>query len=149
MHIPKKGLRALGIAESFSGREHSTLAGIVMRKDLIIDGFAFSRGTVGGMDATDAVPELVNTLNRRDINVIFLSGCVIAFFNIIDPAHVLDRTGLPVVCVTYEESTGLEGEHLPPFSGRYRTAGCVPPAGHSHSSYPAGRADCVSSQLGP
>ena len=53
MYLPKKGLRALGIAESFSGRGHSILAGIVMRKDLKIDGFAFSRVTMGGMDATD------------------------------------------------------------------------------------------------
>ncbi|MFA6362097.1 DUF99 family protein [Methanoregula sp.] len=112
MHIPKKGLRALGIAESYSGREHSTLAGIVMRKDLIIDGFAFSRVTVGGVDATDAVLEIVTALNRRDINVILLSGCVIAFFNIIDPGQVHDMTGLPVICVTYEESTGLEGDIL-------------------------------------
>ena len=117
MHLPKKGLRALGIAESFSGREHSTLAGIVMRKDLIIDGFAFSRVTVGGMDATDAVLEIVTTLNRRDINVILLSGCVIAFFNIIDPGQVHDRTGLPVICVTYEASSGLEEEILHHFPG--------------------------------
>jgi hypothetical protein len=39
MHIPKKGLRALGIAESYSGRSVSRLAGVVMRKDLRIDGF--------------------------------------------------------------------------------------------------------------
>ncbi len=117
MHIPKKGLRALGIAESYSGREYSTLAGIVMRKDLIIDGCAFSRVTVGGMDATDAVLEIVNALNRRDINVILLSGCVIAFFNIIDPMQVHDRTGLPVICVTYEESAGLEGDILHHFPG--------------------------------
>jgi endonuclease V-like protein UPF0215 family len=117
MHLPKKGLRALGIAESFSGREHSTLAGIVMRKDLKIDGFAFSRVTVGGMDATDAVLEIVNALNRRDINVILLSGCVIAFFNIIDPGQVHDLTGLPVICVTYEESAGLEGDILHHYPG--------------------------------
>jgi endonuclease V-like protein UPF0215 family len=117
MHIPKKGLRALGIAESSSGREHSTLAGIVMRKDLIIDGCVFSRVTVGGMDATDAVLEIVTALKRRDINVILLSGCVIAFFNIIDPGQVHDCTGLPVICVTYEESAGLEGDILHHFPG--------------------------------
>ncbi|MGA2699202.1 MAG: DUF99 family protein [Methanoregula sp.] len=117
MHPSKKGLRALGIAESFSGREHSTLAGIVMRKDLKIDGFAFSRVTVGGMDATDAVLEIVNALNRRDINLILLSGCVIAFFNIIDPGQVHDLTGLPVICVTYEESAGLEGNILHHYPG--------------------------------
>jgi endonuclease V-like protein UPF0215 family len=117
MHLPKKGLRALGIAESFSGRVYSTLAGIVMRKDLKIDGFAFSRVKIGGMDATDGVLAIVDTLKRRDINVILLSGCVIAFFNIIDPAEVYDRTGLPVICVTYEASFGLEGDILHHFPG--------------------------------
>jgi len=116
MHIPKKGLRVLGIAESYSGRTHSTLAGLVMRRDLIIDGSVFSRVTVGGTDATKAVLAMVRSLERRDIGAIFLSGCVIAFFNIIDPEKVCTGTGLPVVCVTYEESAGLEEEirhHFP------------------------------------
>jgi hypothetical protein len=117
MHIPKKGLRALGIAESYAGREYSTLAGIVMRKDLIIDGCAVSRVTVGGMDATDGILAIVHALDRRDINIILLSGCVIAFFNIIDPGRVHDRTGLPVICVTYEESAGLEGDICHHFPG--------------------------------
>jgi endonuclease V-like protein UPF0215 family len=116
MHIPKKGLRSLGIAESYSGREKSTLAGIVMRKDLIIDGVAFSRVTVGGMDATSGVLKIIEALDRRDINVIFLSGCVIAFFNIIDPQKVTEYSGLPVICITYEDSAGLEEDirhHFP------------------------------------
>ncbi|NMA11510.1 MAG: DUF99 family protein, partial [Methanomicrobiales archaeon] len=50
MHMAKSGLRALGIAESYAGREQSTLAGVVMRKDLRIDGVAFARVTVGGSD---------------------------------------------------------------------------------------------------
>lgn len=85
MHLPKKGLRALGIAESYSGRTSSTLAGVVMRKDLRIDGFCCGKVTVGGMDATSAVISMVQSLERRDLNVILLSGCVIAWFNVIDP----------------------------------------------------------------
>ena len=88
-----------------------------MRKDLIIDGCAVSRVTVGGMDATDGVLAIVHALDRRDINMILLSGCVIAFFNIIDPGRVHDRTGLPVICVTYEESAGLEGDICHHFPG--------------------------------
>jgi hypothetical protein len=108
MHIPKKGLRALGIAESFTGRDYSTLCGVVMRKDLRIDGFAFSRVTVGGMDATDSVIALMQALHRRDINVVLLSGCIISFFNILDPEKIHELCKKPVICVTYEESTGLE-----------------------------------------
>jgi Uncharacterized conserved protein len=116
MHFPKKGLRVLGIAESYSGRSQSTLAGIVMRRDLIIDGAVFSRVTVGGMDANEAVLSMVLSLDRRDIGAVMLSGCVIAFFNIIDPEEVCAKTGLPVICVTYENSDGLEGDirhHFP------------------------------------
>lgn len=107
MHIPKKGLRALGIAESFAGREYSTLAGVVMRKDLRIDGFCSGRVTVGGMDATDTVIRMIHDLDRRDINVVLLSGCVIAWFNVLDPERIAAETGIPVICVTYEESEGL------------------------------------------
>jgi endonuclease V-like protein UPF0215 family len=107
MHIPKKGLRALGIAESYTGRSVSKLAGVVMRKDLRIDGFIFSTVTVGGMDATATVLQMVSEIERSDINVIMLSGCVIAWFNILDPAKIARETGKPVICVTYEESDGL------------------------------------------
>lgn len=116
MHLPKKGLRALGIAESYTGRANSTLAGIVMRKDLRIDGFCFGNVTVGGTDATDTILGMVNGLQRRDLNVILLSGCVIAWFNVIDPGRIARETGFPVICVTYEASEGLADDitsHFP------------------------------------
>ncbi|MDO9326187.1 MAG: DUF99 family protein [Methanoregula sp.] len=116
MHIPKKGLRALGIAESFSGRTCSTLSGVVMRKDLRIDGFAFGTVTVGGMDATDSILGMVRGLDRHDINVIMLSGCVIAWFNVVDPAWIFEETGIPVIGVSYEDSDGLDADirhHFP------------------------------------
>jgi endonuclease V-like protein UPF0215 family len=112
MHIPKKGLRALGIAESYSGRSVSRLAGVVMRKDLRIDGFCFSKVTVGGMDATDSVLRMVHDLQRDDINVIMLSGCVIAWFNILNPALIATETKVPVICVTYEASDGIREDIL-------------------------------------
>lgn len=115
MHIPKKGLRALGIAESYTGRQKSTISGIVMRKDLRIDGFAFGRVTVGGMDATDAVIRLVQDLDRKDINVMMLSGCVISWFNIMNPHVIFGSTGVPVICVTYEFSEGLEPDLITHF----------------------------------
>ncbi|OPY47733.1 MAG: hypothetical protein A4E42_00252 [Methanoregulaceae archaeon PtaU1.Bin222] len=107
MHLPKKGLRALGIAESYTGRTCSTLAGVVMRKDLRIDGFCFGNATVGGMDATETILGMVKGLQRKDLNVILLSGCVIAWFNVIDPGLIAEISGIPVICVTYEESEGL------------------------------------------
>jgi len=116
MHLEKPGIRILGIAESYRERESSLLCGIVMRRDLIIDGCAFSRATVGGTDATDAVLAIWDALGRHDINAIVLSGCIISWFNVIDPEYVQRRTGIPVIGVSYEESEGLEGDirhHFP------------------------------------
>jgi hypothetical protein len=123
MHLAKRGLRALGIAESFSGRTLSTMAGVVMRKDLRIDGVAIASLTVGGMDATDAVLGIIATLGRRDINVVMVSGSVVAWYNILDPVAISGKTGLPLIVVTYEDSEGLEEDiahHFPGDEDRLR-----------------------------
>jgi endonuclease V-like protein UPF0215 family len=117
MHLAKRGLRALGIAESFSGRASSTMAGIVMRKDLRIDGVAIASLTVGGMDATEAVLGIIGSLGRRDINLVMMSGSVVAWFNILDPGAIFERTGLPLIVVTDEDSEGLEEDILHHFPG--------------------------------
>ncbi|MHC1635645.1 MAG: endonuclease dU [Candidatus Methanospirareceae archaeon] len=112
LHVSKKGIRVLGIAESFRrDEEKSVLAGVVMRSDFLIDGVAFAKITVGGMDATEGVLRIFEALQRSDINVTMLNGCVISWFNIIDLKEVYERTKIPVICVTYEESEGLE-EHI-------------------------------------
>ena len=79
-----------------------------MRADMIIDGFTFSKVTVGGMDATEKIIEMYDFLDREDINVILLNGCVISWFNVINLNQVADTTKLPLICVTYNESEGLE-----------------------------------------
>ena len=110
MHPFKKGLRVLGIAESFSKGEgsRSILSGIVMRKDLVIDGFAVTSITVGGMDATEGILDLYKSLDRTDINFIMVAGCVVAWFNVVDLVRIHEQLNLPLICVTYEESLGLE-----------------------------------------
>ena len=116
LHFEKKGIRILGIAESYRGREQSLICGIVMRRDRIIDGCSFSRTTVGGMDATDAVLSIWNHLARNDIQAIMLGGTVISWFNIINIIQVHEQTGVPVISVTYEDSPGLTGDirhHFP------------------------------------
>ena len=111
-HPSKRAFRALGIAECFlRGLPKSLLAGVVMRGDLIIDGAAFSTATVGGMDATDSVLSIIHQLNRPDINVVLLNGCVISWYNVIDLSRVYEESRRPLICVTYEPSRGLE-EHF-------------------------------------
>jgi endonuclease V-like protein UPF0215 family len=102
-HVDKKGIRVLGISESFikNKSKKSILAGLIMRADLIIDGFSFSSATVGGMDATECVLEIYQKLGREDINIVFLNGCVISWFNIIDLKRVYRDITRPVICVTY------------------------------------------------
>ncbi len=110
VHTEKKGIRVLGIAESFnkSGKK-STLAGVVMRRDLIIDGMAFGSATIEGDDATDSIISIHKSLARADVSCIILDGLVISMYNIIDGERVAQETGLPVVAITFEDSKGLEG----------------------------------------
>ena len=104
----KKGVRILGIAESFYKEwGKSILVGIVQRGDLIIDGFSYAQATVGGMDATNAVIELYEDLDREDINYIMMSGAVISWYNVIDLNKVYLKTGRPVISLTYEETEGI------------------------------------------
>jgi endonuclease V-like protein UPF0215 family len=110
LHVHKKAFRALGVSESFvkGESEKSVLAGVVMRADKAIDGFVFAEATVGGMDATSKVTEMHKTLGREDISVLLLNGCVISWYNVIDLHKVAEETSLPLICVTYEESEGLD-----------------------------------------
>ena len=109
-HVHKKGIRALGIAESFVKglSQKSFLAGVVMRADRIIDGLSFTQVTVGGIDATQQVITLLEKLHRQDINVIILNGCVISWFNVIDLQEVFQASSIPLICVTYDASEGLD-----------------------------------------
>lgn len=109
LHLNKPALRALGIAESFvRSRPKSIIAGVVMRSDLRVDGLTYAHATVGGDDGTQAVLSLYRQLDRADVNVILLSGAVLSWFNIIDLQEVFEKTQRPLICLTYEESPGLE-----------------------------------------
>jgi endonuclease V-like protein UPF0215 family len=80
-----------------------------MRADLRVDGMAFARATVGGDDATDAVLKIYEDLNRDDVNALVLSGAAVSWFNIIDIQEIFEKTKKPLICLTYEDSPGLEG----------------------------------------
>lgn len=110
MRVGKKGIRALGIAESFRKQlgSKAVLAGVVMRSDMIVDGFALASCTVGGMDSTQSIIGLWRQLEREDINVVFLSGSVISWFNVIDLTKLYDTLNIPLICLSYRDSKGLE-----------------------------------------
>jgi endonuclease V-like protein UPF0215 family len=110
VHPFKKGIRALGIAESFNPKidKKSLLAGIVMRKDYIIDGITFETTTVGGEDSTEKVIQLYKSFERSDINIIMLSGAIISYYNIVDIDEVHSKTQVPLICLSYRETKGIE-----------------------------------------
>jgi endonuclease V-like protein UPF0215 family len=117
LHLNKPGIRALGVAESFrQGQKRSVLAGVVMRSDLVVDGLALGRTSIGGDDATAAIASLFKRFKRNDINLLMVSGAILSLYNIIDVDELARKTKLPVICLTYKETSGIEGsirKHFP------------------------------------
>ncbi|MDE1765342.1 MAG: DUF99 family protein [Thaumarchaeota archaeon] len=109
IRLEKKGLRGLAVAESFRETDPvSCLAGVVMRRDFVIDGFVFGKATVEGDDATNTILGMYEKLARQDISFILLSGLIISMYNIIDIRKLWNEIKIPIVGVTYEESDGIE-----------------------------------------
>lgn len=115
----KPGVRALGIAESFSSdATESTLAGVVVRASRVADGFVFGSCTVGGTDATDAVVELTARLGREDVRYVLVAGLALAWYNVLDLRRIGEAIDRPVCSVTFEGSNGgLEAGLREAFSG--------------------------------
>lgn len=108
VHLYKKGIRILAIAESFRKENSlSVISGIVMRKDLIIDGIKFGTVTIGGDDATSNIIKMIKDLKRNDINLILLDGLIISMYNIIDGEKILKETGIPVIALSFNDSIGI------------------------------------------
>lgn len=109
LRLEKKGLRGLAIAESFRETDSkSKLAGVVMRRDFVIDGFVFGSATVEGDDATDVIVSMYERLARDDISFILVSGLIISLYNIVDMKKLWKNTKIPIIGVTYVESDGME-----------------------------------------
>ena len=109
LHLEKKGLRGLAIAESF--RQNSTrsiLSGLIMRRDFVIDGFIFGSTTLEGNDATDQILHMYEELSRFDISYLILSGLIISMYNIVDVKKLHDSLQIPIIGITYNESDGIE-----------------------------------------
>ena len=109
LHLEKKGLRGLAIAESFTqNSKKSILAGVVMRRDFVIDGFVFGNATIEGNDATDTILSMFEKLNRPDISYLLISGIIISMYNIVNLKEISETLGIPVIGVTYQDSQGID-----------------------------------------
>lgn len=102
----KPGTRALGIAESFQSQT-STVCGAVSTTAGDIDGFAFAHCTVGGLDATDTIADLWQSLDREDIQYCLISGIAPAWFNILDLHQLSQTLSTPVIVLTFESGDTL------------------------------------------
>lgn len=108
LRLEKAGLRGLAIAESFSGRAaRSVLAGVVMRRDGIIDGFAVRGATIGGNDATDEILAMYRELKRDDVGYVLISGMILSMYNMVDIGRIHGELGVPVIGITYRNSGGI------------------------------------------
>lgn len=109
LHLEKKGLRGLAIAESFTLQsKKSILAGVVMRRDFVIDGFVFGKATLEGNDATDEILRMFEKLSRPDISYLLVSGIIISLYNFVDLKKISESLSLPVIGITYQDSEGIE-----------------------------------------
>ena len=117
LHLDKKGLRGLAIAESFhQNSEKSILSGLVMRRDFVIDGFVFGTTTLDGDDATESILKMYDDLNRPDISYVLISGLIISLYNIVDIKKIHEKLQIPIIGVTYNESEGIDSaikHHFP------------------------------------
>jgi endonuclease V-like protein UPF0215 family len=116
----KSGIRALGVAESFRGREGtaSTLCGAVLRASQATDGFTFGSCTVGGTDATEEIATLTARLDREDVRYVLVSGLALAWYNLVDLRVIAEELDRPCLSITFEGSDdGLEAGLREAFSG--------------------------------
>lgn len=103
-------MRILGIAESFQKHDiNSILAGVIMRRDMVVDGIIYSETTVGGNDGTRKVLSMIDSLGRTDINCVLLGGLIISLFNIISGEYINKKTKIPVIAISYRKTGGLKG----------------------------------------
>ena len=115
-HIEKKGIRVFGISESFAMSDlRSILAGVVMRRDFIIDGLIFGNTTIRGNDSTEIIVSMFRRMKRNDINCILLGGTIISILNIVDGQELYDTTKVPVIAISSRETRGLRENNLRTF----------------------------------
>ena len=89
-----------------------------MRRDLIIDGMAFGTVTIGGNDSTQNILTMIRSLKRNDVNCIMLDGLIISMYNIIHGEEIREKTGIPVIAITFKDSEGLEEDYTTSISQR-------------------------------
>ena len=98
LHLDKPGIRGMGVAESHGpGSTLSALAGVVMRNDGVVDGFALGTVRVSGDDATRSVVQLATSLHRDDISYVLVWGTIISRYNLVNVDEISASLEVPVL----------------------------------------------------
>jgi endonuclease V-like protein UPF0215 family len=99
----KAFVRAVGIDDApfkFSQKSVGVFF-TVMRAPNYIEGFMRTEIAVDGNDATERIVEKISSSRFcEQIDVIFLDGCTLGGFNIVDIHAVHEHTGIPVLTIT-------------------------------------------------
>jgi endonuclease V-like protein UPF0215 family len=116
MHI-KSQIRILAIDDSAITNERVTIIGAFFRGGEQLDGVLCSEITKDGMDATDAIINMIrNSKYYSQIRAIMLDGVTYAGFNPVDINRLFSATNIPVIvfmrsCPDFEKIR-LALEHL-------------------------------------
>lgn len=113
LNLEKRGIRGMTIAESYTDMDDkSTLAGIIMRNDNVIDGFVAGYATIHGNDSTDSILQMYNRARRTDISYMLVWGTIISRYNTVDINRISECLGMPVL--------GISGMHKKPINDTLR-----------------------------
>jgi len=103
VHI-KPEIRILAIDDSALIKDSVMIVGVIFRGGAWLDGVLRSEITRDGLDATDAIAEMVTTTKHyQQIRVIMLDGVTCGGFNVVDITELQRRTGLPIIVVMRAE----------------------------------------------
>ncbi|ABL88355.1 protein of unknown function DUF99 [Pyrobaculum islandicum DSM 4184] len=103
----QKNFKVVAIAESFSLEDgYSIYAGVLARRDGVVEEVAFDIATLGGTDGTESVSRILKAVLRPDVGLVMLDGCVVSFYNWIDGEELWKRFRKPVACYVFEEPEG-------------------------------------------
>lgn len=102
----KKFVRAVGIDDApfkFT-QTNCKVFFVVVRAPNYIEGMFCTKVTVDGLDATEKIIEqLKSSRFFEQLDVIFLDGCTVAGFNVVDIKAIYKAVGVPVITVTRKE----------------------------------------------
>jgi|YelNatPaOPRAMG01_1025707.scaffolds.fasta_scaffold14723_7 endonuclease V-like protein UPF0215 family len=103
IYAVKKNFRAIGIDDGpFEKRKDafSSLVGVLMRADFLIESVSMKKISVDGTDSTDRIIEMVEHDFKRNASVIMTYGVTFGGFNVADLFKINRETGIPVISIT-------------------------------------------------